>query len=319
MTRLLGRHTLKVGADWRTIGIKTQSFAGSAGDFRFDRLFTSQNPTTPVGGNSYASFLLGYQSGDPANLSRVAVSNPFNAFVHYYGAYAQDDFRINTKTTLNFGLRLEHETGLMEENDSFTVAFDRTLNPGGQLGSRINPATGQAFVGGLVYAGVNGANTYQGDPPAVEDLAARRAGPLVQPQDRAARRLWDLLGAVELSGVGAANYGQIGFSRSTFSGRTSSSPTCPSPIRSPAACCSRLETRWAHWPVSAARSSSSIRPRRRRSCISTRSTSAVSCPETRPSASSTGSTGRDLGLGGSNDGIININQVDPRIWRSVRR
>ena len=27
----------------------------------------------------------------------------------------------------------------MEENNSFTVAFDRTLNPGGALGNVINP------------------------------------------------------------------------------------------------------------------------------------------------------------------------------------
>ena len=48
-------------------------------------------------------------SGDPGNYSRLGVSQPFNAFVHYYGAYAQDDFRLNAKTTINFGIRLEHE------------------------------------------------------------------------------------------------------------------------------------------------------------------------------------------------------------------
>ena len=96
-------------------------------------------------------------SGDPGNQSRIGVSNPFNAFVHYFGGYAQDDFRLSAKTTFNFGLRLEHETGLMEENNSFTVAFDRTLNPGGALGNVVNPLTGQRIVGGLVYAGVNGA------------------------------------------------------------------------------------------------------------------------------------------------------------------
>ena len=65
-------------------------------------------------------------------------------------------------------MRLEHEDGLAEKNDLITVAFDRTLNPGGALGNVVNPVTGQRIVGGLVYAGVNGANDYQGDPPGLK-------------------------------------------------------------------------------------------------------------------------------------------------------
>ena len=46
------------------------------------------------------------------------------------------------------------------------MAFDRTLNPGGALGNVV--VNGQPVRGGLVYAGQNGANDYQGDPPAVK-------------------------------------------------------------------------------------------------------------------------------------------------------
>src|SRR4029079_14143521 len=49
-----------------------------------------------------------------------------------------------------------------------TVGFDRTLNPGGALGNVVSPITGQRMVGGLIYAGVNGANTYQGNPPGLK-------------------------------------------------------------------------------------------------------------------------------------------------------
>ena len=63
------------------------------------------------------------------------MSSPFNALTNYYGGYAQDDWRVSSKFTLNYGLRLEHEDGLREENNGFTVAFDRTLNPGGALGA----------------------------------------------------------------------------------------------------------------------------------------------------------------------------------------
>ena len=62
VSKLVGRHTFKVGADYRQIGVDTQSFANSAGDFRFDRFFTSQLPGTlnTTSGNAIASMLLGY-------------------------------------------------------------------------------------------------------------------------------------------------------------------------------------------------------------------------------------------------------------------
>jgi hypothetical protein len=77
-TRLAGKHTLKGGLDYRLIGIKTQSFSGSAGFFYFDRYFTSANPLnngtggSSPSGNALASLMLGYPTSpgsDPATLS----------------------------------------------------------------------------------------------------------------------------------------------------------------------------------------------------------------------------------------------------------
>src|SRR5262245_5582107 len=170
VSKLLGRHTLKFGMDYRLIALDFQSFDNGAGEFRFDRRFTSLDPNGNSGpnGNAFASFLLGYPSGDPGNITTVGVSTPLEFFTHYFGGYAQDDFRVSSKLTFNYGLRLEHESGLAEQNNLTTVAFDRTLNPGGALGNVVNPITGQRIVGGLVYAGVNGANDYQGNPPGIK-------------------------------------------------------------------------------------------------------------------------------------------------------
>ena len=59
----------------------------------------------------------------------------------------------------------------------------------------------RTVTGGLMYAGVNGNPTQQGNPPKAQVVAARRRRLLARLEDRAARRLRTVLGAVELSGA----------------------------------------------------------------------------------------------------------------------
>jgi hypothetical protein len=215
VSRLLGRHTIKGGFDYRTIGLESQSFSGGAGIFSFDRRYTSLNPNingvngASPSGNALASLLLGYPSGDPGNQSRMLVSAPANYFLQYYGAYLQDDFRVSPKFTLNYGLRVEHETGLQEEENRFTVAFDRTLNPGGALG-----AAGAR--GGLVYAGVDGAPTEHGNQPAVK--FSPRVGFVysINPQTVVRGGYGVYQAPWNYPFNGPANYGQVGYSQNTF-------------------------------------------------------------------------------------------------------
>ncbi len=230
-TRLAGKHTLKAGGDYRLIGIETQSFSGSAGVFNFDRFFTSSNPLangtggTAPSGNAVASMLLGYPSGDPGNQSRMGVSQAADYFVHYFGGYAQDDWRLSPKTTVNLGLRFEHETGLNEKNDAFTVAFDRELNPGGALGNVVNPVTGQPIRGGLVYAGVNGANSYQGDPPGMKFSPRIGFVHSFNPKTVVRAGYGIYWAPWNYQSIGSANYGQIGYSQNTFINQNQFRPT----------------------------------------------------------------------------------------------
>lgn len=314
VSKLLGSHTVKIGADYRTIGNETQSFSGGAGVLNFDRYYTSANPlsngvngATPSG-NALASLLLGHPSGDSGNQSRMGVSSPFNAFVHYFGAYAQDDWRVGPKLTLNYGVRLESETGLMEENDGFTVAFDRTLNPGGALGAV--SVNGQPVRGGLVYAGQNGANTYQGNPVALK--VSPRLGLVYSFNPKTVVRAgygvywapWNY------QGVGSANYGQIGFSQNTFISQGQFQPTVtvdnpfPGGVSKPVG-----NTLGALTGVG---SQIEFIDQDKRSPYIQQYSVDVSRELGGGIAVGfeyVGATGRDLGLGGSNDGILNINQV----------
>jgi hypothetical protein len=308
ISKLVGRHTFKVGGDYRLIGVDTQSYQFGAGDFAFDRFFTSGSPTALNGGNAIASMLLGYPSGDPSNLSRISVSSPFNAKVHYFGGYAQDDWRVSSKLTLNYGVRLERETGLVEENDGFTVAFDRTLNPGGALGNVV--VNGNPVRGGLVYAGQNGAPRHQGDPPAVK--VSPRIGVVYSFNPKTVIRAgYGIYWAPwNYQAVGAQNYGNIGFTQQTFVPQNQFRPTIdmrnpfPGGISTPFG-----NTRGALTGVGS--QIEFIDQDRGAPYVQQYS---VDLSRELPGGIAVGieyvgATGRALGLGGSNDGIININQV----------
>lgn len=313
LSTLLGRHTLKVGVDFRRLGVDTQSFTGGAGDLRFDRFYTSANPLangTSTSGNALASALLGYPSGDPGNQSHVTMSSPLAAFVKYYGVYVQDDFRISRNLTLNFGLRLEHEDGLRERENRFTVGFDRSLNPGGALGNVV--VNGSPVRGGLIFAGQRGANDFQGDPPALKP--APRVGIAYSFTPKAVVRAgygiyWAPWNYQPVSGV---NYGQIGYVSQTFVNQGQFVPTTfldnpfPDGVRQPVGNTrgpltgvgGQIEfidqTKGAPWvqqySIDLARELTG--------------TMSVGIEYV-------GATGHSLGLGGANDGVLNINQLDP--------
>lgn len=310
MSKLLGSHTIKMGFDYRNIGVDTQSFSGGAGLFAFDRFFTSSSPTSlnTTSGNAVASMVLGYPAALTTTASTVTVSSPFVASTNYFGFYAQDDWRVSPKFTLNYGLRLEHETGLKEENNGFTVAFDRTLNPGGALGAlNIN---GQPVRGGLVYAGQNGANEYQGNPPAMK--VSPRIGMVYSMNPKTVVRAgYGIYWAPwNYQAVGAQNYGNIGYTQVTQSPQAQLRPNVsltnpfPNGILQPVG-----NTQGALTGVG-----SGIEFIDQDKTAPQIHQYSVDIARELPGNIAVGfeyvgATGRDLGLGGSNDGIININQV----------
>lgn len=132
MTKLWGDHTLKAGYDLRIVRENFVSPGYQGGQFFFDGTFTSPASNSSstlrnVFGRDIAAFLLGIPTtGSGSNSSQI--DNPIIYSVQsvYHGFFAQDDWRISPKFTVNFGLRYEVEGGLTERYNRILRGFDLT-------------------------------------------------------------------------------------------------------------------------------------------------------------------------------------------------
>lgn len=143
VSKLIGKHSVKLGADYRRLATDFTEYGQASGTF-----FFNSNDT----GNAVANILLGRLDFTRQNTAQIAT--PLSAYLDYGALYVQDDYRITSKLTLNLGLRYEIETGLKERENHFTVGFDPTV-------ASPLKVPGMDLKGGLLYAGVNGAPTAQ--------------------------------------------------------------------------------------------------------------------------------------------------------------
>lgn len=143
LTWISGKHTYKFGSDNRVYQLNnTQGAAGMS--FGFGRSFTQgPNPNTAGATSGYglATFLLGTPTS--GTLPFVA---PVTETVKNFGLFAQDDWKLSPRLTVNLGLRWEYEGGV---TDRYNVISN--FDPG--VTTTVN---GLALRGGLVFPGTNG-------------------------------------------------------------------------------------------------------------------------------------------------------------------
>src|SRR5207248_1462206 len=219
LTKLQGSHSFKVGGDARRLGVAIATENELSGRFFFDPRFTGR--TNGTGGHELASLLLGlpydgFVPHDPA---------PFEWYTKYYGGYFQDDWRVNSKFTLNYGIRLEHEDGLREIDNRQTVAFDQNVtNPIDAFVPKTGLLAGRTLKGGLIYAGVNGAPTEQGNPKKIKP-APRVGATYAIDANTVLRGGYGLYWAPW--NYNTSQHGQIGFARSTSLNQSSAESEVP--------------------------------------------------------------------------------------------
>jgi hypothetical protein len=117
-----GRHALKYGMNF--IGVQDNNFssARSGGSFSFNRSFTQgPDPTVSnsLAGYDVASFVLGMPGTGFVDFNAVPATT-----VKYIGLYAQDDWKVSRRLTLNLGMRIEHEGPITERFNRGNSGFD---------------------------------------------------------------------------------------------------------------------------------------------------------------------------------------------------
>ena len=313
----VGRHTVKVGGDFRQIGVDSYIPGDGAGFFDFDKDMTSSNGGTggTTDGNAFASFLLGYPS--TVRTSQISVSTPLDLYAYYYGGYVQDDWRVNSKLTLNYGLRIEHEDGLREAENRFTVGFDPAMSsPLSSIAIPADPIAGtpaRTVSGGLMYAGVDGNKTTQGNAPAVK-WSPRLSATYALGEQTVLRGGYGLYWApfnYPSPSTSASNYGQVGYTQNTIVSQSRTNPVTltnpfPNGVAAPSGnslgALTNLDSNISY--VDQNRTA----PRVQQFSVDLQRELGADLTLT---ASYVGARSDHLGLGGSNDTPININQLDP--------
>ncbi len=128
-TKVRGRHTYKAGIDLRSQKQSNLSPGNANGAFTFTSNTGANNPiavndnsnanTVPFGG-AFALFDMGITSGSEG----IAPAYQFN---NWYQAYfIQDDWKVASNLTVSIGLRMEHETPVVESGNRMVVGWNPT-------------------------------------------------------------------------------------------------------------------------------------------------------------------------------------------------
>jgi hypothetical protein len=183
-----GRHALKYGFRYTVQQLHSINAAFNdanvstnrpAGYFSFDRAFTQgPNPTqaSALAGYSTASLLLGAPSFGSAEID---VDPAFNT--KFFSLYAQDDWKVSDRLTLNLGLRAEHEGPTTDRFNAGVSGLDPNVGSPLEAAAKANYAKNPIpelaalnVKGGLGFLNTNGAPRGNLSMPAI--MWAPRAG-----------------------------------------------------------------------------------------------------------------------------------------------
>ncbi len=174
VNKIWGHHSLKFGPDFRLNKNSTVSPGAADGLFQFksesgDFVTAGTGAQPQQFGGALALFELGLPNGG----SSYNVATRFQYDNWYFGFFAQDDWKALPNLTISMGLRLEHETPLVESNNELVAGWNpATTNAvtapaeAAYANSQIPqlPASNFTPTGGIIYASSGNRSPYQTAP-----------------------------------------------------------------------------------------------------------------------------------------------------------
>ncbi|MBE0658266.1 MAG: TonB-dependent receptor [Bryobacteraceae bacterium] len=124
-SRVDGRHQWKVGVQWIYFQLNYLQSRFPRGLYQFTGTFTSDSSRPGETGDPFADFLLGF----PQSTRRSTGDATAHMRQETFAAFVQDDWRINSRLTLNLGLRYEYFDPYSEKRGRF-LNLDYSTLPG---------------------------------------------------------------------------------------------------------------------------------------------------------------------------------------------
>jgi len=170
---LKGAHNFKFGASYRPVDYNIYQelwFGGqytfADGDIPIINLLAS-DPTVQAGLEAYNAALgypaagpsstnlsaaESYVAGVPITLQQAAGNGRWQGWQNYFGAFAEDSWRVSPKLTMNYGIRLDydHEPSPVSQSVYASPRFGIAFDPGGD-GKTVIRAGGGIFVAPVLF------------------------------------------------------------------------------------------------------------------------------------------------------------------------
>ena len=135
-----GQHNFRFGEDFRRFQLNLLFDSNARGSETFQPFYTTAAANSTVGGNSIAEILLGDPQGSSVSRSfaGLTASDVTGFRTSSLDFFAQDDWRISPKLTLNLGIRWEYNTPVIDKYNHLAT-FDPTVPGDIRTASAQNP------------------------------------------------------------------------------------------------------------------------------------------------------------------------------------
>jgi hypothetical protein len=148
------KHNFKFGGRFANFQMNQGTFGFREGQYTFSQFSTSQ-PQVARTGHAYASLLLGQ-----VNSATMSLNAPVGDRSKYYGVFAQDDWKVTRRLTLNYGFRWEVQGPFYEAYRRMSNMDANVPNPGanGRLGAVVfaGDGPGRSGIGNFSFTDFRG-------------------------------------------------------------------------------------------------------------------------------------------------------------------